>query len=100
MPVYVVFLRESEVHAPEELVKYQTADRPDTSNISMRPLAVYGQLEALEGEAPDGVTILEFATMDDAKAWYNSPEYQAASIHRRNAADYRTFIVEGFSMPT
>ena len=39
--------------------------------------------------------MLEFPTFREARAWYDSPAYQAASEHRFNGADYRAIIVEG-----
>jgi uncharacterized protein (DUF1330 family) len=39
--------------------------------------------------------MLKFPTVEDAKAWYNSPAYQAAIPHRKSGADYRAFIVQG-----
>ena len=38
---------------------------------------------------------LEFPTVADAQAWYQSPAYQAALPHRKKAADYRVIIVQG-----
>ena len=52
-------------------------------------------METLEGEAPDGVVMLEFPTVEDAKAWYFSPGYQAAAQHRKKGAHYRVILVEG-----
>jgi uncharacterized protein (DUF1330 family) len=52
-------------------------------------------METLEGEAADGNVLLEFPTADDARAWYHSDEYQAAAEHRKLAAHYRAFLVEG-----
>jgi uncharacterized protein (DUF1330 family) len=52
-------------------------------------------METLEGESPDGVVVLQFPTVEDAKAWYHSPAYQAAVPHRQKGADYRAFIVQG-----
>ena len=54
-----------------------------------------GATEAVEGKAPDGMIVVEFPTVEDAKAWYNSPGYQAALPHRIKAADYRAMIVQG-----
>ena len=54
-----------------------------------------GPVEAFEGAAPTGVVMLEFPTMEEARAWYNSPGYQAAVPHRQAATDYRVFLVEG-----
>jgi len=61
----------------------------------LTPLVLYGAMESLEGEAPDGVVILQFPTVEDAKTWYHSPGYQAAVPHRKEGANYRAFIVEG-----
>lgn len=95
MPAYIIFIRESEILNPEEMAIYQNFPRDNAPTPKPTPLAVYGKLEALEGEAPDGVVILEFPSMEEAKAWYHNPEYQARAIHRRNAADYRAVLVEG-----
>jgi uncharacterized protein (DUF1330 family) len=62
---------------------------------NLTPLIVYGATEALEGKAPDGIILLQFPTVEDAKAWYSSPHYQAAIPHRKKGADYRVMIVQG-----
>lgn len=55
-----------------------------------------GAVEALEGEAPAGrVVVLEFASLQAAKDWYRSNDYQEAASLRHAAADSRMFIVEG-----
>ena len=56
---------------------------------------LYGTQQELEGKAPDGVVMLQFPTVEAAKAWYNSPGYQKAIRHREKAADYRASIVQG-----
>jgi uncharacterized protein (DUF1330 family) len=43
-----------------------------------------------------GVVLLHFQTLEDAKSWYYGPVYQDCARHRLAAANYRTFIVEGF----
>ncbi|MFV8820100.1 DUF1330 domain-containing protein [Haliea sp. E17] len=98
MPAYVVFIRESEIHTPEEMAKYQQR-QSDPRQYNLKPLAVYGAMETIEGEPADGLVVLEFPTVEDARAWYFSPEYQEASKHRQLAADYRGFIVEGYAPP-
>jgi uncharacterized protein (DUF1330 family) len=62
---------------------------------TMKLLALYGAQQELEGKAPEGTVILEFPSMEAAKAWYHSPGYQRAAPHRRKGADYRAFIVQG-----
>lgn len=65
------------------------------ARFGIKPLAVYGALETMEGEAPDGVVLPEFPTMADARAWYASDEYQAAIEHPRQGANYRAILFEG-----
>ena len=58
-------------------------------------LAAYGRQEVLEGPEVEGVVIVEFPTLEAAKAWYNSPAYREAREFRFRGADYRAVIVEG-----
>lgn len=99
MPAYMLFLREKPVVDPAALAAYSQANRAAAGEFrekyGIKPLIVYGATEALEGEAPDGMVLLEFPTAADARAWYASPEYQAALKHRKLAADYRALIIEG-----
>lgn len=95
MTAYVIFIREEPIRDPEAMEAYSRKSRENTPDPKLKPLAIYGALEMLEGKAPDGVVILEFPTVEDAKAWYYSPGYQAAAVHRQKGAEYRGFIVEG-----
>ena len=61
-----------------------------------RYIARGGKAESLEGDwSPDRIVILEFDSMDKAKAWINSPEYREARTMRHEAAISRTIVVEG-----
>ncbi len=95
MAVYMIFLREGEVFNQAEMDTYSKSNRENTGDFKLKPLSIYGKLEALEGEAPDGVVMLEFPTVEDAKTWYFSPGYQAAAEHRKKGAHYRVFMLEG-----
>ena len=97
MPAYVIVMREEPVQDPAEMAEYQRKNRekPEERPFALKPLAVYGDLVALEGDAPDGVVMLEFPDLAEAKAWYNSDAYQASLPHRLKAARHRAFIVEG-----
>ena len=55
-----------------------------------------GAMENLEGtwEVPR-LVILEFPTMERARQWYDSPEYQAAKAVREGAARMVMTAVEG-----
>ena len=95
MAVYMIFMREGEIFNPAEMEIYSKSNRDTVGQFKLKPLVIYGKLEALEGEAPDGVVVLEFPTAEDARTWYFSPGYQAAAEHRKKAADYRVFMLEG-----
>lgn len=99
MPAYVVIQRTSQVRDPAEYAEYQRKTRDLVGQFKLRPLVIQGAPEGLEGNTPpDGVVLLEFPTTEEAKAWYNSPGYQAALPHRLKSADYHSFIVEGIEI--
>jgi uncharacterized protein (DUF1330 family) len=55
-----------------------------------------GETEILEGEAAAGrIVILEFPSMDAARAFYHSPEYQEAKRIRTSASEAQFLIVQG-----
>jgi len=95
MSVYVFFIREKPIRDQAEMDIYRGSNRDKAPNPKLTPLVAYGYMQSLEGQMPDGVVLLKFPTVEDAKAWYYSPEYQAAAVHRKKAAEYRAFIVEG-----
>jgi hypothetical protein len=43
----------------------------------------------------EAVVVLEFPTMDAARAWYNSPAYLSIRKHRFKGAEYRCVLVQG-----
>lgn len=99
MPAYMIFMREGPIFNQAAMDKYSDMNRAEAGisvqRYKVQPRVVYGAMETFEGEAPDGIVMLEFPTMDDARAWYNSPEYQAAVLHRKEGANYRAILVEG-----
>jgi len=99
MAAYVIILREEPVKDEAAMAEYirLISLRPPASNLKVH--ALYGPSEAVLGPAPDGVVIMEFPTMEEAKAWYNSPEYTEARAYRHKSAKHREIFVEGFSMP-
>lgn len=95
MSVYMLFIREKPIHDQAEMDTYSRINREGPRDPNMKPLVVYGAMEALEGTAPDGIVLLQFPNAEAAKAWYNSPTYQAAMQHRLKGADYRVMMVQG-----
>lgn len=95
MPVYMLFIREKPIRDRAAMETYSRMTRENPRDPKMTPLVVYGATEAVEGEAFDGMVMLQFPTAEDAKNWYHSPGYQAAMQHRLKGADYRVMIVQG-----
>lgn len=54
-----------------------------------------GDFLVLDGDAPLAVFVLEFPSMEVARAWFNSPAYQKALKHRKRGAKARSVLVEG-----
>lgn len=94
MPAYFVAIRNS-ISDPAEMATYSGKARASMAGHPIGRLAAYGRVRSLEGRPLEGAVILEFPTFEDAEAWYDSPEYQEAVVHRFKGADYRTFIIEG-----
>ena len=56
-----------------------------------------GTTETLEGNwTPGRFVILEFPSVENARAWYNSNEYEAAKALRQRAAHTQMVLAEGF----
>jgi uncharacterized protein (DUF1330 family) len=61
-----------------------------------RYLARGGQVEVLEGDMDPGRTIIiEFPSFEDARRWYQSPEYCDAKGVRHSCARADVVIVDG-----
>lgn len=74
---------------------YKQKNRVAMQDLQIKKHVLYGKYKVLEGPEVQGVVILEFPTVADAEAYYNSPAYREAREHRFKAADYRVLIVEG-----
>jgi uncharacterized protein (DUF1330 family) len=61
-----------------------------------RAIVFHNDAQSLEGNwFGSNVVVLEFADVDAARAWYNSPAYQAIVGERHAAADCNATIVPG-----
>lgn len=98
MTVFIVATRETTTDA-EELAKYVVAAGEARGDHPLTPLAFYGKMEVLEGAPMEGAVILSFPSEEAARAWYDSPAYQAAREHRLKGADYRFFMIAGIDEP-
>jgi uncharacterized protein (DUF1330 family) len=55
-------------------------------------------MEKLEGDEqlPSVFFILEFPSLEQAKAWYNDPEYSLMITLRQSGADANITVIDGF----
>lgn len=61
-----------------------------------RFLARGGRLEVLEGDwRPERLVILEFPSMAQARAWWESPDYAEARAIRQAASEGALLVLEG-----
>jgi uncharacterized protein (DUF1330 family) len=97
MVAYVI--GELKTNNPDSLHDYRKAARAAIEKHGGRVLA-RGPLVTLEGESEsegDGtiVVITTFPSLEEARRFYDSPEYQAAIALRKGKATLRLIAVEG-----
>lgn len=80
---------------PEAYAEYVKSATEAIRKYGGRPIARGGAMEALEGEARPRNVIIEFDSLATAKAYYHSPEYQAAKAKREGAGIADIIAVEG-----
>src|SRR6201996_7179314 len=99
MPAYMIALNRN-VHDREKLESYWRAAASTFEGRGAKFLSVYTPLAPLELMGSlEGVVLIEFPDVAAAKAWYESPDYQAARQHRLGAADTEFFIIDGGLVP-
>jgi uncharacterized protein (DUF1330 family) len=94
MAAYMVFTRHS-TRDPKELETYSKTAPATLAGHPVNVRVAYGHHEVVEGPEIEGMVILEFPTIEAAKAWYDSPAYREAREHRFKGAEYRAVIVQG-----
>ena len=94
MAAYVV--AEVNVIDPALFAEYGKAVPATITAFGGRYLVRGGAVEPKEGGwAPKRVVVLEFPSMDEARRWYDSPEYRPILEMRLKAADSKLIFVEG-----
>lgn len=85
------------IHDAEKIKTYLRGAPPVIARHAGRYLARGGAVEALEGN-PDTrrTVILEFPSMDAARAFFKDPDYQEVRQHRLGIADYDVLLVDGY----
>lgn len=94
MPAYVIVLME-EISDPGALDEYRRLALPALAEREVAFRIRRGEFEVREGDPIESVVMLEFPTMSDARAWYDSPEYQAALAERRKGVKCHVIMAQG-----
>ncbi|MEN3793444.1 DUF1330 domain-containing protein [Fulvimarina sp. MAC3] len=84
-----------EVRDPDRYKDYVETAKPAFEEFGGRFLARGGPVTALEGETRPRNVIIEFDSVEQARACYQSPQYQKAVKIRQAIADADLYIVEG-----
>ncbi|NNE24481.1 MAG: DUF1330 domain-containing protein [Rhizobiales bacterium] len=94
MPAYVI-ARINVTH-PEKYEGYKALSPGAIAAYGGKFLARGGEVSVLEGEPEDRrVVIVEFPSVEQAKVFYDSPEYTEARAARAGAAEGQFLLVEG-----
>jgi uncharacterized protein (DUF1330 family) len=80
---------------PAQYQKYADAAPKAFAKYGAKILARGGRSHQAEGEGRPRNVVIEFASLEDAIACYNSPEYQDARANRLSAGQAEIVFVEG-----
>jgi len=94
MAAYVIL--DIETTDPAMMSAYREAAPPTVAVHGGRYLVRGGEVQSLEGGwSPERIVVLEFDSVERAKAWWNSAEYREPKLLRRAAGKTKMIIVNG-----
>jgi uncharacterized protein (DUF1330 family) len=94
--VAAYLIAEVEITDPKAYEEYRRIVPGTIAQYGGRYLVRGGAVETKEGGwTPARVVVLEFASMDQARKWYHSPEYAPALAIRTRAGKSKVILVEG-----
>ena len=94
MAAYV--LNDMEITDPSLFEEYKKLSPATVAQYGGRFLARGGRTETLEGDwSPKRLVILEFPSVEQARAWADSPEYAPAKRLRQLASKSNLIVIEG-----
>ena len=94
LPGYVV--AEVDVTDPATFQKYAEKAPGTIAQYGGHYVVRGGKNTSIEGDAPKRFVVIQFDSMEKAKAWEDSPEYDAIKPIRHSSAKSRVFIIEGY----
>ena len=94
MAAYLVL--DISIRDPTTYERYKTLAPPSLAQYGGRYLVRGGTATVLEGTwQPRRLVILEFPSVERARAWWDSPEYAAAKALRQACASTQMVLIEG-----
>jgi uncharacterized protein (DUF1330 family) len=94
MVAYVI--AEVNITNPEGYKAYTAVVPATIAQYGGKFLARGGQAQALEGDWPEcRRVIIEFPTVEAARRWFDSPEYEKPKAMRRANSEGRLLLIEG-----
>jgi uncharacterized protein (DUF1330 family) len=95
MPAYVI--GRVQMRDPSWVEEYGAKFRPLLKKHGGRYLVSAAKMESLEGVTPlpSVMVVLEFPTMEQARAWYHDPEYGPLIKLRQGGSEIDLVLVEG-----
>ena len=95
MPGYIIAALNS-ISDPDAFAAYQKSASTAFAEYRAKFLLNSRNVETLDGDwYPSGVVVVEFESYEQAKKFYNSPEYQAVIKQRFDSADSAVIIAGG-----
>ena len=84
------------VKDPVRYEDYRRLVTPTLAKYGGRFIARGGRIEVLEGDwRPNRLVLLEFPSMEQAHAWWSSPEYTEAKLIRQATSEGTLLVLEG-----
>lgn len=97
MSAYVIV--EIEIHDPATYERYKTLAPPAIAAYGGRYLVRGGETTVLEGEwPPKRLVVLEFPSLELARAWWASPEYAEGKALRQSCSTTRMVAIDGVAI--
>ena len=95
MPGYFIF--DIRVTDPEAYAPYRERSGATVEAYGGRYLVRGGAHEVVEGDwDTQRIVVVEFPSVERAREWYHSPEYQEIAPIRQGASRSRGILVEGY----
>lgn len=92
-----IMISDITVLSPEAFETYRTRAAPVIAKYGGCYLARNGEVRVLEGQwRPRTVVVVEFPSLEQAEAWYHSPEYAHALEVRDLALTRNLILVDGY----